>query len=318
MWFKQIQIFQLPSSFTIDAGTLSDRLSPLAFTPCLPSLPLSTGWIPPINIDEENQSLVRDVQACLLFSLQFEEKILPASVINQHLTDRVKVIEQQEDRKIRQKEKLSLKDDIAMTLLPRAFTKKSIVSAYIDLKNHLLIINSTSTVRVEKFISMLSKSLHDEISIKPIKVDNIGAKLTRTLLHDKFPTEFEVEKKILLQDIKQENRIIRCQQQDLHAESIQSFIKDGCRVKQLALTWHDQISFTLSDNFTLQGLTYQDDLLEASKEIDAETVDQIYDANALIMTKSLGKLINDLLNFLHHKTEISEDALQKKRSLEEA
>ena len=59
MWFKQIQYFQLSDSFEYGVENLENQLAALAFKPCLPSLPASAGWIPPVDSnDTEETSLV--------------------------------------------------------------------------------------------------------------------------------------------------------------------------------------------------------------------------------------------------------------------
>lgn len=95
-------------------------------------MPSSIGWVSPV--DEDGAPLVRAVNGCMMLCMQIEEKILPAAVIRQELMDKVKQIESDEGRKVYQKQKLSLKDEITMTLLPRAFSKFTRFYAYIDTK----------------------------------------------------------------------------------------------------------------------------------------------------------------------------------------
>lgn len=298
MWFKQAKILQLAKNFTITASELNDKLSPLSFTPCLPSLPSSVGFLPPVGDLESEDSLVRDVGGNLMLCMQFEEKILPATVVNQHVADKVKAIEKNEDRRVRQKEKLSIKDDVTVTLMPRAFTKFSKVYAYFDTHNNWLVINTTSAAKYEKLIALIQKAFGETLDIKALIIDDIGPKMTRNLMHDDFPTAFEVMKKAVFQDPNQESRIIRCQHQDLFADSMMSLIKDGCRVKQLALTWHDQVSFAITDESTFLSVSYEDELLESAKDLDSETKEQVFDASMMIMTKSLSHMISDLTSFL--------------------
>ncbi len=312
MWFKQAKIFQLAKNFKTSAAELDDKISPLTFTACLPSLPQSVGFLPPVGEIEAEDPLVRDVGGNLMLCVQFEEKILPATVINQHVAARVKEIEHNEDRRVRQKEKLSIKDDITVTLMPRAFTKFSKVYAYIDTHNNWLVINTTSAAKYEKLMTLLQKAFHDDLDLKSFIIEEIAPKITRSLVQDDFPTAFEVQKKAVFQDPNQENRIIRCQHQDLYAESMVALIKDGCRVKQLSLTWQDQVSFAITDESTFLSISYEDELLESAKDIDSETKEQVFDANMMIMTKSLSHLIHNLTSFLT----IGE--MEEVRELEEA
>src|SRR5436190_18962629 len=102
MWFKQIQLFQLAAPIQSSASSFAERLEPLAFKPCLPSMQNSIGWVPPI--DEDDEVLARGINGCIMMCLQIEEKILPASVIGQALKDKIKHIETNETRKVRKNE----------------------------------------------------------------------------------------------------------------------------------------------------------------------------------------------------------------------
>ncbi|MGE3920585.1 MAG: recombination-associated protein RdgC, partial [Gammaproteobacteria bacterium] len=127
MLFKQIQVFQLNQVVT----NLEEKLNAFAFSECLPSLPSTNGWVPPLE-DEANPLLTRTIDGNIIFSLQIEEKLLPATVIRQQLQEKINHIETMEARKVRQKEKLQLKDELTHTLLPRAFSKFTKIYAYID------------------------------------------------------------------------------------------------------------------------------------------------------------------------------------------
>lgn len=99
----------------------------------------------------------------------------------------------------------------------------------------------------------------------------------------------------MLQDPSQTKRIIRCEHQDLFSNSIQSLLKEGFAVKQLALDWQEQIQFRLHDDFSLRQLRFQDTLIQAAKDYETETADQQFAADALILTKSLSALLHELI-----------------------
>lgn len=291
MWFKQVQLFQLTAPMSSSPNALAERLAPLAFTPCLPSHPTSMGWVSPI--EEDDAPLTRGINGCIMLCLQLEEKILPASVVSQAVKDKIKVLETTEARKIRQKEKLALKEDTTQTLLPRAFSKLSRLYAYIDTRHGWLILNTTTPRKTDLFISMLKKSLGD--IIESIDVIKPSALLTHWLKTQEYPRTFSIEKSCVLQDPNQQNRVIRCQQQDLFVDSIQTLVKDGCEAIQMALCWHDRIQFVLANDFTLRsvGLS-EDDLVDLSDDI--ETKQQKFDADFVMMTEMFAGLFTDLLS----------------------
>lgn len=301
MWFKQIQLFQLSDPIAFNPEELAAKLEPLAFTSCLPSFPSSMGWISPI--DEEDAPLVQAANGFMMICLQIEEKILPASVIRQELTDKVKQIEATGERKVRQKEKLSLKDEITMTLLPRAFTKMTRIYAYIDTKNQWLVLATTQASKTEQFVSLFKRSISE--GLQSFELKKVAPELTHWLKTQNYPTIFAIEKACVLQDPDQQNRIIRCQQQDLFAPSIQSLIKDGCQVKQLALCWHDRVNFMLADDFSLRSIQYEDEIRDYAKDLEAETKQQQFAADFFIMTETLTNLLGELLGVFMETPELA-------------
>lgn len=291
MWFKQIQLLQLNNSINYSTENLINQLKPFEFRPCLPSMHSSIGWAPPI--DDEESPLVLAMNGYIMLCLQIEEKILPAIVIRQALEEKIKKIEVMEDRKVRQKEKMTLKDEIMLTLLPRAFTKINRIYGYIDSKNHRLILNTTNAKTAEQFINLFKKSVSEEVHSFELK--KLSPIITHWLKHNEYPSSFGIEKKCLLQDPDQQNRIIRCQEQDLFANSIQSLLKEGCEVKQLALSWHDRVNFVFSaDDFTLRSIQYQEEITAQASEMEAETKKQQFIANFFIMTETITQLLDEL------------------------
>jgi recombination associated protein RdgC len=291
MWFKQLQIFQLTTAMSYAPEKLAQQLEALAFTSCLPSMPNSIGWTAPLELDDA--PLVQAMNGYMMICMQSEDKILPAAVVSQALNDKIKQIQVADGRRVRSKEKLAMKDEIIMTLLPRAFTKISRLYAYIDTKNNQLILSTTNAKKIEQFMSLFKKSVTEDV--KAFDIHKVSPVMTNWVKSQKYPQEFSVEKACLLQDPNQQNRTIRCQQQDLFAPSIQSIIKDGCEVKQLALSWQDRVNFVIEENLLLRGIQYQEEILTAVKEIECETEQQQFDADFFIMSQTLTALLQDLL-----------------------
>lgn len=307
MWFKQLQLFQLPAAWQFTPEKLMEQLQALAFTSCFPSMPSSLGWTSPV--DEDNAPLVRTMNGYTIICLQVEEKILPATVIRQELAEKIKEIEATQNRKVYQKEKLTLKDEITLTLLPRAFSKFTRVYAYLDTKNHWLVLGTTNAKKTEQFILLFKKSLNEDI--KSIDLKKLSPTFTYLLKEQNYPNTFAIEKSCVLQDPNQQKRIIRCQQQDLFATSIQALIKEGYEVKQLAFSWCDRLHFVIADDFSLRSIQYQDELLAQSKEMEAETKQQYFDADFFIMSETLSNLLVDLLDLFSNKKAKTETKLHR-------
>jgi recombination associated protein RdgC len=292
MWFKQAQLFQLTDSFRYTPITLVEKLDELAFEECLPSMPYGAGWVSPV--DEEGAPLVQSMNGYMMICLQIEEKILPPIVVRQELLKKIKQIENSENRKVGQKEKYALQDEIRTTLLPRAFSKLTRVYAYIDTKCHRLILGTANAKKTEQFLSAFKKTFGDQIDAFQIK--KLSAIMTSWLKNQNHLSAFSIEKSCVLQDANHESRVIRCKEQDLFASSIQSLIKDGCEIKQLALNWQDRIDFVLLDDLSLQSIKFSDEIIEQIKEMEAGTKQQQFNADFLIMTETFNSLFKDLLD----------------------
>lgn len=291
MWFKQIQLFQLIDSLHCDVNAISAKLEPLVFTPCFPSMPQSLGWVSPI--EEEGAPLVQMMNGNLMICLQFEEKILPAAVIRQELVKKMKEIEMAEGRRVNHKEKLDLKDELTLTLLPRAFSRLTRLYAYIDTRNQWLVIGSNHAKKVEQFMTFFKKTF--ELNVHPFQLNKLSHVFTHWLKHKSYPSVFSIENACFMQDPEKQNRMIRCKHQDLFSNGIQSLLKEGCVVKQLALCWADRVHFLLSDTLSLTSIQFQDEITNQVKEMEPETLQQIFNADFLIMTETLTELFKALL-----------------------
>lgn len=293
MWFKQAHVLQLVPAISGDEKALAAKLEPLAFRPCLPSLPSSHGWVAPL--DQEDAPLVYATSRYLLICMQLEEKILPASVVRQALDEKIKQIRSTRGEAISQKEKYALRDEIIHTLLPRAFSKLSRFFAFFDKKNNWLIINTTIPSKLENFLGLFKKTLGDT-AYHAIESKGVASTLTQWLLEDNAPRSILVEKFCLLKDPNQQRRVIRCQQQDLSVAAIRSLIKDGCEVDELSLNWHDKITFTLTSTFDLKSICYHDEVKNLAKDGGLESKQQQFEVDFFIMTEILSTLIQTLID----------------------
>lgn len=165
MWFNQLQLFSLAMPKSWDAERLKTQLESFTFRTCLAHNYSSLGWVPPCG-DDEHSPLVQSIPDYYMICCQFEEKILPATVIQQALKEKIKqMTEGQATRKVSIKEKQQLKEAITQSLLPRAFTKMTRVYAYIDKKSQMLCINTTNTYKTEQFIGLIQRTLEKKIIV---------------------------------------------------------------------------------------------------------------------------------------------------------
>ena len=293
MWFKNAQIFRVLSDLAYDPEALENELKAFAFTDCLPTFSESYGWFNPMG--QEGGPLVYAANGYLMICLQFEEKVLPASVVKHELDLKVKEIQDKEERKVGRNEKRDLKDALIYKLRPRAFSRFTKIHAFFDTAGQRLILDSVSASKTEKFIAMLKKSLPNMMVTIP-DVKKPRYEMTQWVQNDNTPGELLIQKSCTLQDPQDQQRVIRCQKQNLFSKHIQGLLKEGCEVKQLSLSWNDQIEFALAEDFTLRGLRFGTELLAAAKDDMTETDAQQFDADFVLMTEALSGLVEELMS----------------------
>lgn len=290
MWFKNIRILEFQSSFKISAEQLEQQLNTIAFKPCAKSLPISYGWVSPLDTQASTLTFKQD--AFILLKLRIEEKILPPIVIREHLQEEIKELQQKFGRKIHKDEKERLKDEIYQTLLPKAFSKSSYVYGYIDLEKNWLIVDATSSKKLAYFVSLLHKCIGQQAYLPELKPTS--QVMTQWLINNDYPNSLSFADAGVLKKNDEHTRIARFKNQDLLSDNVQSFLHDGSQAIQLGFIWADQIQFTLKEDFCISSVRF----LEAVKEQQdgiTESPEERFSADFLIMSKTVQTFLTELL-----------------------
>lgn len=296
MWFKNLYLFRLTQPFTLDHDALNKVLSAGEFRPVGKASPFSMGWTAPLgrNGDQFCHSVGHYSMVCA----QKEERILPAAVVNEQLAEKVAQIEATEARPVRRKEKLQLKEELVMTLLPQAFTRSTRTFAYVDCKAGWLVADVSSPSRAEELVAQLRTSLEAAgaalAARLPNTEDSPRVMMTRWLRGDGIPEGFELGDEYELQDAGKEGGVIRCRRQDPFVEEIQSHLTAGKQVTRLALTWRERLEFIVGEDLAIKRLRFTDTL---KQELDNNHEDPIvqFDSDFAFMTLELSRFIDELI-----------------------
>ncbi|MDQ7050683.1 MAG: recombination-associated protein RdgC [Enterobacterales bacterium] len=290
MWFKNCHIYRLPADFSIQAGQLEQQLQARIFRPCAAMVDKTQGWVAPLG--RESEMLTHSVNGCLLVCLRKEQKVIPASVVKETMEEKVFEEQQRLGRKIYRTEKLRLKDDILASLLPKAFVRASHTFGYFDIKNKWLLIDSSSATQVDDFYQMLVDSM-GSFGASPFMSDGNPSDILNQWVLEQPPSLFELKGEYWLKDLRQD-RV--AQFKDLDGENlfVADLIKDGYTTQRLGIIFEDQLSVAIQDTMQLKRIKFSDQLLQENKDIDDEDPLHRFDADFVLMTSSLAKLINHL------------------------
>lgn len=299
MWFKNIRLYSFAEGYTADPDILEQSLQAHPFQPCGKAERSRAGWVSPLDTSAQGEDatmLTHRLGNYVMVCLRKEERILPASVINDTVNEQVREIEARHDRKVYRKEKLQLKDDAIATLLPRAFTRNRVVFAYLDLKDGLLVVNASSASLAEELIS----ALRDALGSFPVKLLDVQhapmAVLTQWLRDHQASDHFMIDQDCELVNPLEDGNVIRCKAQDLSAEEISVHLDAGKQVKKLGVVWNDAVRCLISADLTLGRVRFEDMVLERAQESDPESAAQQFDQDFAVMALELSGLFNSLFS----------------------
>jgi len=293
MWFKNLMSYRLTKPLDWDLNELQRQLSDYEFHPCGSQDQSKFGWTNPLK---DSELLHFSVGKHILLVVKKEEKILPANVVKRELDERIESLEQKENRKLKKTEKQTLKDDVVMNLLPRAFTKNQQTSVWIDTENNLVHVDAASSKRAEDALALLRKSL-GSLPVVPLAFANEPSTiLTDWIVQEKIPPWLMALEEAELRG-SQEDSVIRCKKQPLENEEILALLQDGKKVvSKLALEWEDTLTFVFNEDCTLKRLKFADAVREKNADILKEDYAQRFDADFVLMTGILSKLTENLLD----------------------
>ena len=293
MWFKNIFIYRLPTDCTLTAATLQEKLALKPLQPCSGLDKQSRGWVSCRGDDR----LVHVANQQILFALGVEQKLLPATIINRFVKERIADIEAQQGYKVGRKEKKDIKEAVTEELLPRAFAMQRATFAWIDPVNGRLIIEAASSAKADELLEQLGKTV-DDLPVKLLHTElSPVAAMTNWLAGENAPAGFTIDRELELRATGESKATVRYANHALEGEEILAHIAAGKRATRLGLTWNDRISFVLTEQLQIKRLEFLDIIKEESTTL-ADNADEMFDLDFTLMTGELARMLADLTEAL--------------------
>jgi len=293
MWFKNLAIFRLTEAFTLTPAELEQKLGQMAFRPCGSHEEFSFGWTSPLG--KSSEQLVHSANGFLMVCGKKEERVLPASVVNEMLQEKILETEEQQGRKLAKKERTAIKDELIFELLPRAFTFSNKTYAYIDPKGGFLVVDAASAKKAEDLLSSLRKCLGSLPAVPLNTVDKPINIMSVWLTENDCPGDISVGDECELKSPEDDGGIVRCKRHDLWSEEITNHLEAGKQVTKLALNWADRIAFVLDENLAVKRLAFLDLIQDQAADIDISSAAEQFDTDFSVMSLELANFIPRLL-----------------------
>ncbi len=303
MWFKNLILYRFSQPLETDNETLESKLAEKRFRPCGSQDTVTYGWVSPLG--DGSELLTHITGQCTMVTACKEEKILPSSVIREHVDEKVQAIEAEQGRQVFRKEKESLKEEVIQTLLPRAFTRRTKTFAYIDRQHGWMIVDAASFKKAEELTAALRQAIGSLPVVPPALKNAPAATLTQWLkagdIH--MPTGFSIGEECDLRDPGDEGGIVRARRMDLGAEEISHHLEAGKLASRLALAWNEDLTFVLGEDLIIRRLKFGDLVQEQAEEQGGDDPASQFDADFSIMTLTLSKFLGELVDALGGEVE---------------
>lgn len=292
--FKSITVFH------ILAHANKRLLSPESLQEALPSPtiidPGKTAWASfgvsrPGCFGEETVFIGADNTRVL--NVQYRERVLPARVIAKHLNERIAEIENRQGSKVSRKERMSIKDDVIVSLLPTAFVKPTDILCMIT-GNYLIV--GTGSARMVETCLVLINSLFDG---KLIELRNIVAgRNPRPWLYDLLDTGttsselFNCGESVVLRST--DKSTARFKDMDLDKQSVRDALLAGMFPVEIAATYDDSVQFAMNDQMVIKRIKFSDVLLKQVTEDNQDGDVGQFDGTVALVSGTLTALLDNL------------------------
>jgi recombination associated protein RdgC len=301
MWFKNLLVYRIPAGWTANPADIETRLARHPLQSCGGLERETHGWVAPGG----DERLLRVLDGQLLIAFGTEQKLLPASVVNQTAGERADAIAAQQGYRVGGKQLREIRERVADELLPRAFVRRFTTRIWIDPLNGWLVIDAASPNKAQPLLEMLRETLPD-LPVHLLRTQRSpGSAMTEWLVTGEAPAGFTIDRELELKACDEEMATVRYVRHDLEGEEIRQHIAAGKVATRLAMTWNDRISFVLTEQAQVKRLAFLD-ILKEEAEAQADSAEELFDIDFTLMSGELARLLADLSAALGG--EVAEDA----------
>lgn len=294
MWFKNLQFYRLPAGWNMSAEALEEQLARKRFQPCGSQDQETRGWVSP----HDGDTLVHRVGDQWLIALGSEQRLLPSSVVKQEAEERAEEIAARQGYKPGRKQMKELREQVMQEFLPRAFTRRKKVFAWIDPVNGWLGIDAPSQTRAEDVLEALRQAL-ETLPLALVRTEHSPASaMADWLAGGEAPDGFTIDQDCELRAVTEDKAAVRYVRHALEGDEVRAHLEGGKMPTRLALTYDERVSFVLTEKMEVKRLDFLDVVKEKVDESGAEDARAIFDAGFALMTGEIALLLPALVDAL--------------------
>lgn len=297
MWFKNVKAFQLTQPLSLHDDDLEQALSEHSFRPCGSQETATMGFASPLSVAGQSGMLFHRVGDRYWITLKKQERILPASVINGELAEKVADIEAETGSPVGKKAQQDLKQEIIHRLLPQAFTKNTFTHGFISLTDNLVLVDASADGKAEAFLAMVRKAI-GSLPVVPLARHSLQAELT-SWLTDKAPENIVLLEEAEFKSTDENASIIRCKNQPLDSAEIALHLDSGKLVQKVAFEYAENLTAIIAEDGSVKRIKFADRIKEEVEDVPKDQVAARLDAEFALMSAELCELTSYLRTTLN-------------------
>ena len=296
MFFKNIFVFAFTRPFTTTNEELIDALTEHTFMPLGSTEMNRMGWS---NSLGKGSAITTESSGNILFCARKEEKILPAPYVKECVDEQIEALESEQSRTATKKEREQFKEDVIFNMLPRAFSRTVDTHAYINTKENIIVVNTSSRVKAEDVLALLRKtlgtlpvtSISPEQSSDELMTEWVNSATTPNAFNGEL---FKAGSEVYLSSLGDCSEVVSIKNMDLNCDEFRFHLENDMLVTKIALEFDDAMSFMLHDDLSIKRIKFADVIQEQNDDIDKEDVQGKLTADFTLMAGELNRMINDL------------------------
>ncbi len=286
MWFKNLTVYRLSPGWSRTPAELEATLTEFPLQACIGLTLKTQGWVPVNSAGQFAYGQEKQALICM----GTDEKLLPASVVNQTANERIQKLENDKGFKLGRKARSEIKDQVAVELTPRAFSRRRETRGWFDFENGWLVVDTSSPTRADDFTQTLRNAL-GELPVTPLQSEpSMSALMTQWLAAKQAPGEFDLDDECELTGTDELKATVRYLRHALDGKDIAGHLSNGKVVMRLALTFKHRISFVVDDKVQIRRLKFLD-MEKVKEESDGLAAEQQFEIDFALMSGEFAELL---------------------------
>ncbi|MEG3766009.1 recombination-associated protein RdgC [Alteromonas sp. 14N.309.X.WAT.G.H12] len=301
MWFKNLKAYQLTQTLSLDDDDLNRALMDNGFRPCGKQDTATMGFASPFAQVGNEGVMFHKVQERYWLTVKKQEKILPSSVVNAELAEKVAAIEAETGSPVGKKQQQDLKQEIMFRLLPQAFVRNTYTHGFISIPEKLVVVDASADGKAEAWLALVRKAI-TSLPVVPLARRSLQSELTHWLTQG-APEGITLLEEAELKSTDELESIIRCKNQPLDSDEITMHLDNGKLVQKVGFAYDDVLTATIAEDGSFKRVKFTDRLKEETDDIPKDQATARLDAEFALMSAELCAF----LSFMRTTLNLTED-----------